>query len=115
MQQMKDAQLPKPAPASAPAPYTAPAAAPNTRWQETRTCHICKKVGHISPNCPERPKREKMVSKAVGMVLDYWDTLGITPNLMTADLASTAQPMVVGCSMPAYALQQQPDIRNTAA
>lgn len=28
------------------------AAAPKTDWETKATCHRCKKVGHIAPNCP---------------------------------------------------------------
>ena len=67
MQDMKQAQLPKPQPAAPMQPMaTGSGNASSQRWQETRTWHICKKVGHISPNCPEKQKRAQMVSKAVG-------------------------------------------------
>ena len=61
----------------APAPAAASPAGAGTvgqKWAETRTCHICKKLGHIAPNCPNKSERRaNMVNKAVGLVLDHLD------------------------------------------
>ncbi|XP_030832238.1 uncharacterized protein LOC105437551 [Strongylocentrotus purpuratus] len=39
---------------------------PRSSQREERTCHVCKKVGHLSWNCPQRKRPEKGASMSVG-------------------------------------------------